>query len=629
MAGIYRFYLKNSEGRDIEMRIHPNPSHSDYVSYIKRDVLFPQIQPADSITVFVEIDVAVETVTTSVDDSCRLSKPCICEHQLGDDYLKLLNDGVLTDFTIRVVQEKDHGNDGGGKSGSSGGAECSTALQPQQNEDVREIPVHKAILAARSPVFAAMLQHVDTSESKTGVLEIKDVECGVVKEMLNFIYSGKSSSPEINEIASDLLIAADKYRLEELKTHCEHCLIQAINFENACQLLIIADMYGAQFLRKRVLQFIMQHPKKITQTTLWHPLRNRADMIDRSDSSFLFHGINHLFMAGKLRQHSLSSVRKLQELLHDCNLQLAAFRCQTQQIGTGADSAQLRRELDNNAKGCFRACETTKNSVLPQLKREGNAFSQCVIGFIGCVSAFLLEIKRCEALEKTFRMDEAPMIAEPLVGPVEEMLETLENLITVHYSTSESSPESKVTPRRRRTGGCRPHCACVDLIAFITNTTIVRHIQFWLQKMDELSQSTARVGSQMLWNCVDTVTELHSIEAKCNGIKNDEKICSGVKLFENIECLHNLLKEAREKAEQLSGRIDKYFEDQERFDAGKTIFRALVASYDLRTKKEIQIGLCIIRNQIVSLHPKLQHNLELVLSAGSSKSAHLGMGMFT
>uniref|UniRef100_A0A914GWL8 BTB domain-containing protein n=1 Tax=Globodera rostochiensis TaxID=31243 RepID=A0A914GWL8_GLORO len=277
--------LQNSEGRDIEMRIHPNPSHSDYVSYIKRDVLFPQIQPADSITVFVEIDVAVETVTTSVDDSCRLSKPCICEHQLGDDYLKLLNDGVLTDFTIRVVQEKDNGNDGGGKSGSSGGGECSTALQPQQNE-VREIPVHKAILAARSPVFAAMLQHVDTSESKTGVLEIKDVECGVVKEMLNFIYSGKSSSPEINEIASDLLIAADKYRLEELKTHCEHCLIQAINFENACQLLIIADMYGAQFLRKRVLQFIMQHPKKITQTTLWHPLRNRADLINPICNSF-------------------------------------------------------------------------------------------------------------------------------------------------------------------------------------------------------------------------------------------------------------------------------------------------------------------------------------------------------
>lgn len=54
--------------KEIEMRIHPNPSHSDYVSYIKRDVLFPQIHPSDSIIVNVEIDVAVETITTIVED---------------------------------------------------------------------------------------------------------------------------------------------------------------------------------------------------------------------------------------------------------------------------------------------------------------------------------------------------------------------------------------------------------------------------------------------------------------------------------------------------------------------------------------------------------------------------------
>lgn len=234
-----RFYLKNNEGKDIEMRIHPNPSHSDYVSYIKRDVLFPQIQPADSITVFVEIDIAVEIITTSVDDSFNSSRTCTCERQLGDDYLKLLTDNVLTDFTIKV-QDK-------------------------------SIQVHKAILAARSPVFAAMLQHVDTNEVKTGILEIKDVEYNVVREMLTFIYCGKSSS-ELNEIASDLLIAADKYRLEELKSHCEHNLIQAINLENACDLLIIADMYGASNLRKKVIHFINQQPKKIVATSGWQTI---------------------------------------------------------------------------------------------------------------------------------------------------------------------------------------------------------------------------------------------------------------------------------------------------------------------------------------------------------------------
>lgn len=64
--------------KEIEMRIHPNPSHSDYVSYIKRDVLFPQILPSDSIIVNVEIDVAVETVTTTIDDLATVVDIRVC-----------------------------------------------------------------------------------------------------------------------------------------------------------------------------------------------------------------------------------------------------------------------------------------------------------------------------------------------------------------------------------------------------------------------------------------------------------------------------------------------------------------------------------------------------------------------
>ena len=54
------------------MRVHPNPSHSDYVSYIKRDVLFPQILPQDTIVVTVEIDVAVETITVTSRDHIQV-----------------------------------------------------------------------------------------------------------------------------------------------------------------------------------------------------------------------------------------------------------------------------------------------------------------------------------------------------------------------------------------------------------------------------------------------------------------------------------------------------------------------------------------------------------------------------
>uniref|UniRef100_A0A915ET15 Chromatin assembly factor 1 subunit A dimerization domain-containing protein n=1 Tax=Ditylenchus dipsaci TaxID=166011 RepID=A0A915ET15_9BILA len=181
-------------------------------------------------------------------------------------------------------------------------------------------------------------------------------------------------------------------------------------------------------------------------------------------------------MTAKLRQHSLSSVRKLQELLHDCNVQLSTFRNAVQQLGTASDTLQLssiaiiltsctkvrfRRELEISAKAVVRSCETTKNCVLPQLKHEGVEFTRHASQFIGCVSACALELKRCESLERTYKVEDAPScIASPHIAMVEEMLETLENLVTVHYG--EKSENTKV-PVRRRTGTCRPQCICSKL----------------------------------------------------------------------------------------------------------------------------------------------------------------------
>ncbi|MFH4974205.1 hypothetical protein AB6A40_000914 [Gnathostoma spinigerum] len=167
-------------------------------------------------------------------------------------------------------------------------------------------------------------------------------------------------------------------------------------------------------------------------------------------------------MAAKLRQHSLPSVRKLQELVHDCNVQLAAYRSTVQCIGTPQDGLQLRKDLDASGRACVRSCEAAKNCVLPQLKHEGVEFTRHASQFIGCVSACVVEMRRCEALERTFPLGERS-ISPQQIANMEEMLETLENLITVHFSTSESSPAERVTPRRRRAANCRPTCVCSKL----------------------------------------------------------------------------------------------------------------------------------------------------------------------
>ncbi|MGH0130591.1 UNVERIFIED_CONTAM: hypothetical protein FKN15_005482 [Acipenser sinensis] len=79
--------------------------------------------------------------------------------------------------------------------------DCSLCVAGQ------EFQAHKAILAARSPVFSAMFEH-EMEESKKNRVEINDVEPEVFKEMMCFIYTGKA--PNLDKMADDLLAAADK-----------------------------------------------------------------------------------------------------------------------------------------------------------------------------------------------------------------------------------------------------------------------------------------------------------------------------------------------------------------------------------------------------------------------------------
>ena len=112
---------------------------------------------------------------------------------------------------------------------------------------------HKAILAARSPVFAAMFEH-EMEERKHNRVEISDVEPEVFREMLRFIYTGKASNLE--RMADDLLAAADKYALERLKVMCEEALCTNLSTENSAEVLILADLHSADQLKAQAIDFI-------------------------------------------------------------------------------------------------------------------------------------------------------------------------------------------------------------------------------------------------------------------------------------------------------------------------------------------------------------------------------------
>ncbi|XP_038959856.1 TD and POZ domain-containing protein 1-like [Rattus norvegicus] len=130
-----------------------------------------------------------------------------------------------------------------------------------------EFRVHKAILAACSPVFRAMFEH-EMQESLKNHIEV-DLDPQVFKEMMGFIYMGKASNIHSHSMAIGVLAAADKYGLEDLKVMCVDALCRNFSVENAAHTLILADLHSTEQLKTQFLDFIILHASDFCETSGW------------------------------------------------------------------------------------------------------------------------------------------------------------------------------------------------------------------------------------------------------------------------------------------------------------------------------------------------------------------------
>jgi len=88
-------------------------------------------------------------------------------------------------------------------------------------------PAHRSLLAARSPVFAAMLNS-GLEEARTGQVQINDTDPETFALFLRFLYVGELEyDEEEDEVAlsgpmkKKLFVLADKYQVETLMKICQ------------------------------------------------------------------------------------------------------------------------------------------------------------------------------------------------------------------------------------------------------------------------------------------------------------------------------------------------------------------------------------------------------------------------
>ncbi|XP_046636983.1 uncharacterized protein LOC124315380 [Daphnia pulicaria] len=127
---------------------------------------------------------------------------------------------------------------------------------------------HASILAARSPVFAAMFQH-DMQEKKTGKVVIKDIKPNIFNDLLHYIYSGRTSAPLNQKTAQLMFMAADKYNIDDLKEYCVTFLLSEMETTDALGLLIWAHLNSIEKIKEASIKFIAAHARIIFRTSEW------------------------------------------------------------------------------------------------------------------------------------------------------------------------------------------------------------------------------------------------------------------------------------------------------------------------------------------------------------------------
>ena len=140
--------------------------------------------------------------------------------------------------------------------------------------DGTKFSAHKIVLAAGSSVFLSMFQSNGFIESETNIIKIDDLEPPVVYEMLRFLYSDRIENA--NRFARGLLIAADKYLIDPLKTKCEAFLAEKLTLGNCCELLTLGDSFSAAPLKNVAMEFILQNTCQVSATEGWKEMKKSA-----------------------------------------------------------------------------------------------------------------------------------------------------------------------------------------------------------------------------------------------------------------------------------------------------------------------------------------------------------------
>eukprot|EP00698_Gefionella_okellyi_P005246 TRINITY_DN14785_c0_g1_i1.p1 TRINITY_DN14785_c0_g1~~TRINITY_DN14785_c0_g1_i1.p1 ORF type:complete len:189 (+),score=23.07 TRINITY_DN14785_c0_g1_i1:42-569(+) len=123
----------------------------------------------------------------------------------------------------------------------------------------QRIPGHKCVLAARSPFFRDLFVEQSGTEIK-----IEGVRGQIFNAILQYLYTARLDLDP--QLALELVVSADRFRLNDMKSHCFGKIEQTFDETNVCEIMALADQHSADSLKAACLRYIIDHYTVVTRT---------------------------------------------------------------------------------------------------------------------------------------------------------------------------------------------------------------------------------------------------------------------------------------------------------------------------------------------------------------------------
>ncbi|KAF5288099.1 hypothetical protein FQA39_LY15524 [Lamprigera yunnana] len=130
-----------------------------------------------------------------------------------------------------------------------------TLVEYSSDIDKEPLKVHSLLVRARSSKLGAMLQKYKNPNNDTikYKLDLSILDYTIVKELLRYIYTDKVDNTDAH--ANKLLPLSTRLHLPGLTALCERTLLESMTPTTVPNILLLADQYGCENLRKAALHY--------------------------------------------------------------------------------------------------------------------------------------------------------------------------------------------------------------------------------------------------------------------------------------------------------------------------------------------------------------------------------------